>query len=315
MTIVTLMFVSFLLLLVPRDYVSAGRFTETVWHRVFVSLGVNPEWPFGNVQDMYDCKRYVPEGLVTGTADRNGHCVWWDYALKHGMPPESSGNMTYGRTYDLALREAFFDIARAYPAQTIKAFVYYKPLLLFKSIGENLEFRFAQALPGLLWLLAASLCNFLAFALIASPVVLSRDMKIVAGATAALAVFITIPYFIVWALPHTSGDLLLYFIFALGLAAFAAVKALYGLLFAPAPAEASRAPLPVNRATLVHDEPAVAIRTLLWAYGSAACLTLISQIVWRSSECGDACAVSFAKAVVWSLIWPLSWIVFFAGFF
>jgi len=55
-------------------------------------------------------------------------------------------------------------------------------------------------------------------------------------------------------------------------------------------------------------------RKLLWAYVVAGCLTLIFQIWWRSGVCGDACALSFGKAVVWSIIWPLSWVVFIKGF-
>jgi len=53
---------------------------------------------------------------------------------------------------------------------------------------------------------------------------------------------------------------------------------------------------------------------LLWAYALAACATLVFQIWWRSFECGDACGLSYAKAVVWSIIWPLSWVVFLKGF-
>ena len=322
MTIVTLIFVSFLLHLVPRDYMSAGRFTETIWHRVFVSLGTSPEWPFGNVHDLYDCRRDIPEGIVSGTEDRNGHCVWRAYAIHHGISGDSVGQLTYGRLYDAALREAFFNVARAYPAQTIKAFVYYKPLLMFQSIGENFELRLTQAAPRMLLLLAASLCNFLAFALVASTVVLWSEVKIIAGATVALAVFITIPYFIVWAMPHTNGDLLLYLIFAVGLAAFAVLKALCGLLSASAlPAEPGLPhAVPPNGSEAdraePHDDIAAAANTYLLAYAAAGFLTLISQTWLWFSECGIACAVSFAKtALVWSVIWPLSWMIFLAKFF
>jgi hypothetical protein len=250
MTIVAVTFVSFLLLSVPRDYLYAGRFTETVWHRVFVSLGTSPEWPFGNLRDLYDCRRDIPEGLVSGTEDQNGHCVWRVYAIKHGILHESTDHLTYGRLYDAALREAFFDVARAYPTQTVKAFVYYKAPYLFRSVAENFEFRLAQAPADLRWLLAASLCNFLVFALIASMVVRTSETKVIAGASVTLAVFITIPYFIVWALPHTSADLLFYLIFALGLAAFSSIKAVRGLRYPSGPsAESSSAPLLANRET------------------------------------------------------------------
>ena len=154
-----------------------------------------------------------------------------------------------------------------------------------------------------------------------------REFRLVFGASTAassavLAVFMTIPYFIVWAMPHTSGDLLLYLIFALGLAAFAILKALCGLLFASAPSAEPGLPhaAPSNGSEADRAEPlddmAAAAGTFLLAYGAAACLTLISQAWLWFSECGAACTVSFAKtALVWSVIWPLSWIIFLARFF
>src|SRR5262249_50283696 len=45
MAIVGVAFIGVLMLSVSKDYLSAGRFTETVWHRIFVSLGYNPAWP------------------------------------------------------------------------------------------------------------------------------------------------------------------------------------------------------------------------------------------------------------------------------
>lgn len=54
-------------------------------------------------------------------------------------------------------------------------------------------------------------------------------------------------------------------------------------------------------------------RKLLLAYGVVAVLTLIFQLWVRSGVCGDACTLSFAKAVAWAVIWPVSWIVYLAG--
>jgi hypothetical protein len=55
-------------------------------------------------------------------------------------------------------------------------------------------------------------------------------------------------------------------------------------------------------------------KSLVWLYVVGGCLTLIFQIWWRAGYCGDACALSYGKAVVWSLIWPISWLVFLRGF-
>ena len=50
-------------------------------------------------------------------------------------------------------------------------------------------------------------------------------------------------------------------------------------------------------------------------YVGIAFLTLIFQIWVRFYQCAgiDGCGPSFAKAVVWSLIWPASWAVYLAG--
>jgi hypothetical protein len=55
-------------------------------------------------------------------------------------------------------------------------------------------------------------------------------------------------------------------------------------------------------------------RKIVLGYAAAAVLTLIFQIWVRSGYCGDGCAVSYAKAVVWAALWPASWVVYIAGF-
>jgi hypothetical protein len=50
-------------------------------------------------------------------------------------------------------------------------------------------------------------------------------------------------------------------------------------------------------------------------YSLAALLTLASQIQVRFDDCEGiaGCGVSFAKGIVWSVIWPMSWIRHLAG--
>ena len=55
------------------------------------------------------------------------------------------------------------------------------------------------------------------------------------------------------------------------------------------------------------------MRKLLLAYAVVAVLTLVFQIHVRSSVCGTGCPLSYAKGVVWSIIWPASWIVYISG--
>jgi hypothetical protein len=56
-------------------------------------------------------------------------------------------------------------------------------------------------------------------------------------------------------------------------------------------------------------------KLLVWGYVAIAVLTLAFQISVRSSQCLDAsdCGASFAKGLVWSLVWPASWAVYLKG--
>lgn len=231
MVIVGAAFIGLLILLVSTDYVKKGRFTETIWHRIFLGLHVNPAWPYGNVRDLFDCKRFVPEGILPGADDRGAHCVWWDYATKHNIPVDTAVTMTYDREYDKALREAFFKIVGLYPGEALKTFLYYKPQYIVWSITQSLDIKLAGVQPAMMWLLIASLVNLLAFSLLPSPISSSNSHLVIAGATILLAAFSTLPYIAVWAMPHTSGDLLLLCLFGLGLVGTAIIEKGRSLLF------------------------------------------------------------------------------------
>jgi hypothetical protein len=56
-------------------------------------------------------------------------------------------------------------------------------------------------------------------------------------------------------------------------------------------------------------------KTLIWTYVVIGVLPLAFQISVRSPVCAEAanCALSYAKAAVWSVIWPASWIAYLKG--
>ena len=54
---------------------------------------------------------------------------------------------------------------------------------------------------------------------------------------------------------------------------------------------------------------------LFWAYTVLGFLTLIFQIWVRTGQCDSDCTVSYAKAVIWAVIWPLSWVAYLKGVF
>jgi hypothetical protein len=57
------------------------------------------------------------------------------------------------------------------------------------------------------------------------------------------------------------------------------------------------------------------LRALLATYVVFGILTLISQIYVRTGPCTAAgdCALSYTKAVVWSVIWPAIWLIRLSG--
>jgi hypothetical protein len=223
---------------VPRDYLTEGRFGPAIWERVTQGLGMNPAWPYPGMSEMFDCKEFIPQGLQRGTGDDNGHCIWFDYVLKHHIPIETAGDKVLGSSYETAMREAFFTIAARYPAEVLKTFIYYKPKRIFMSISRSMMFNFGGdqsrardpagppvvpypplAIGLLLVSLAVALVHFGIGAV--STAELSRILRV----TLLLAAFTLPTYFAVWAQPPVSADLLLYCLFGLGLAAGAMLVA------------------------------------------------------------------------------------------
>ena len=54
-------------------------------------------------------------------------------------------------------------------------------------------------------------------------------------------------------------------------------------------------------------------RKLFWAYVAIGLLTLVFQLRVRTGACAADCTLSYGKAVVWAVVWPLSWIVYMKG--
>jgi hypothetical protein len=217
--------------LVSPNYLTEGRFGTVVWQRVTESLGENPTFPFPGINDMFDCRTKIPEGIQGGEPDTNGQCIWLDYVQKHNIPAKSTGGQFLGRMYETALREAFFKIAARYPAEVLKTFVYYKPQGIVQSIVQSMAVNFtgrqemavipdgAKVVPYTplsIKLLLISLAIALAYFCVATPS--TAALQQIAGVSLFAALFTLPAYFAAWAIPDTSGDLLLYCLFLAGLA-------------------------------------------------------------------------------------------------
>jgi hypothetical protein len=209
-------FVGIIILLLPIDYVTEGRFTKTFWELTVVGLGSNPAWPFGNLHEIIDCTRHIPEGLTTGMPDRNGHCFWWDYVYKHHIPVKEAVDGVYGAQYETAMRGTFFRILDLYPRDVLETFLYYKPKRIFSAIFAVIQIKMRGYPSITIGLLVAALVNLLLYFVIVGH--LSTSNRILIAKGGFLFAVSTIPgYLLAWASPHTTADLLFYCLFCIGL--------------------------------------------------------------------------------------------------
>jgi hypothetical protein len=178
-----------------------------------------------------------------------GACIWFAYVIKHHIPVDTLGDKTFGGLYETALRDAFFKIAARYPGEVLKTFFYYKPRYIPWSIAQDLRFNIEgdqqkalnPAGPKVIpyaslavVLFAASL--FVVLVYFGTATIGASEVLGLVGVTLLSALFTLPAYFAAWAMPHTSGDLLLYTLFLAGLALGACIvgiRAAMRRLFAP----------------------------------------------------------------------------------
>ena len=217
---------------VPQGYKESGRTFGLVWHRVLISLGGNPAWPFGNLRDVYaSCKHYDVSrgGLVPGTVDANAGCFWEAYAFEHGLTESEMNAGTYGGRYETVMREVFFRIARKYPTQVLETFFYYKPMDMLASLRYLIDFGAPGKTHGIKLLLlalalaqASALAACVVFGVSGEP---RNHTRLLTGALMLFALWSIVPYFVAWSTPHTSAELLFYIVSGLAVALIAAFEA------------------------------------------------------------------------------------------
>jgi hypothetical protein len=149
--ILGVVFAATLIACVP-NYAKSGRI-GLIWHRAFISFVAHPEWPFGNLRDVYDCTRYFPQGLNRGRpADPNGFCVWLAYPPNQARPFQAVQDGVYGLEYETVLRRAYFNVIFSYPRQALELYLYYKPALIAVTLWQGLHWRLDSVPPSILLL-------------------------------------------------------------------------------------------------------------------------------------------------------------------
>ena len=145
------------------DYALYGRVFANVWHRAFVSLSIHPDWPFGNLREIYDCSKFIPEGLTRRHHDPNGECVWFADPANRNRPAGQLVEGVFGPAYEATLRRALFSVIRAYPRQAFELYFYYKPLLIWQTFKQGLDIDWRASSLPVLALVALQMLLFLGF--------------------------------------------------------------------------------------------------------------------------------------------------------
>jgi len=208
-------------LLTPRAYRDTGRAQpETTWHHVMIGFGTNPNWPFGNLADVYrGCWPGKPnDSLVAGLSDFNGGCVWAAYAKRNGLSEDQMGKELYDKSFDVATREAALSIFRQYPLQTFVTFVYYKPLAILHTLYVYFHFKFPATFSVSI-LIICQMSVFLVFAALNRNYLSSQALMPVYFWFGLTAIAASGLYIIAYSSPLTSVDLffnMLAFIGAVG---------------------------------------------------------------------------------------------------
>ncbi len=187
------------------EYAREGRAFSTLWHRLFVTFGVHPAWPFPGLSEKYPCPE-IPEGLTRGGSDRAGHCIWWNYARLHGVPVEQAVRETYGAEYEKALRSAVWYVVRTYPKETLETFLVVKPKMIIRNALAMLALR-ATDENRLFVALFVLQCAILIASMIVWP--LGPVLADIASAAGLLLLFLACsvtPQIIAWASPPTAID-------------------------------------------------------------------------------------------------------------
>ncbi|HWB47774.1 MAG TPA: hypothetical protein VG651_01580 [Stellaceae bacterium] len=228
------------------EYAAAGRLYGTVWHRMFVSFGENPAWPFAGVPETYRCPAEIPEGIIPGLVDRNAQCVWWGYIRRQGIPNHEGIDGMYGARYEKVLRSAFFAIVKTYPREAFLTFFYYKPAALFGVLVQS-TLQWWNAARLTVWLCLIQVLLLCVFVIARPPARPLRDLGRRAGLLALFAGFGVLPQLIAWPNPFTTADMIAYRLAVYAIAVTCAVAAARWLLarsFRLAPADGESVPVP-----------------------------------------------------------------------
>jgi hypothetical protein len=212
------------------NYEKSGRTGGTFWHRAFGGLIVHPEWPFGNLREVYDCTRYIPQGLSRARpADRDGQCVWLAYPPNQARPIQTVQDGTYGPEYEAVVRRAYFNVIFSYPRQTLELYLYYKPAVIAATLWGALDWRL-DLVPRPILLLAALQAALLAWFVAAGTAKTPFSATKTFGTLTLFFLFSVVPQLVGFSSLWTAADLVSYMYATLAAVFAMAVQAIWTTL-------------------------------------------------------------------------------------
>ena len=125
------------------NYVESGRALGNFWHRAFVSFVLHPDWPFGNLHDVYKCPVYPKEGLSRqGSPDANAFCVWGAEPKNSGMSASDLRYSYFSGDYEKSVRAAYFYVVTHYPKQVFELYTVVKSQGIYYTLQQSLYYLF-----------------------------------------------------------------------------------------------------------------------------------------------------------------------------
>jgi hypothetical protein len=191
------------------QYVKEGRVFGNFWHRALVSLSFHPQWPFGDMRQVYDCTKFIPTGLDNRIYDSNGHCVWFADPSNATRDIGSVARELYGGAYERAMRRAYFYVLFHYPKQFFEVHAYVKSAMIWDAMtgaGRDLfQLGNAPVAKPVFIIVGAQLLLLISFIILTAAAGLKAiDSKMLFFPAAFLVSLL--PLYLAWALPWTTAD-------------------------------------------------------------------------------------------------------------
>jgi hypothetical protein len=122
-------------------FVDSGRTLGNFWHRAFTSFMHHPDWPFGNLQEIYRCPVYSQVGLSReGSPDSNAFCVWEADPRNAGLSASDLRYTYFGGDYEKVVRSAYFYVLTHYPRQAFELYAFVKSREIYSTLRLSLGF-------------------------------------------------------------------------------------------------------------------------------------------------------------------------------